>query len=63
MLDGLFQSFSGLLSNSRIPHSIGEIQYFRPPVTSSVRAEIVYPPQLDGRQQGITKASLYPFNI
>jgi len=68
MLDGVLQSFLGLsASRPGIPFFIEKFQFFRPPTSSNVRAEIIYPPQMgDSLHQNIAiagDARLYLFNF
>lgn len=47
MLDGMFQTFLGLtLGKAGLPYNMEEFQYFTPPKSSSVRAEVIYHQEL-----------------
>lgn len=66
MLDGVLQSFIGMVTKAGragIPYCMDEFQFFRAPLSSSVHAVIVSPPEWDGGlAQGVSRygdASLY----
>lgn len=51
MLDGVLQSFIGMVTKAGragIPYCMGEFQFFTPPTSSTVHAIIVSPPEWDG---------------
>jgi hypothetical protein len=63
----MLQTFLGLSSGKAgLPYNMEEFQYFGPPKASSVRVEVVYPPQWGSIPEGVINTGnlrLYPTPI